>query len=65
MQIHPIRNAADYRAMLARVSELIDLNPEPDTPEGEALEVLGTLVQAYEARRWPGGDMGAPEPAIT
>lgn len=59
MQVHAIRSEADYRAMLARVSDLIDLDPAPDTPEGEALEVLGTLVQAYEARRWP---IDAPDP---
>ena len=59
MQVHAIRSEADYRAMLARVSKLIDLDPAPDTPEGEALEVLGTLVQAYEARRWP---ISAPDP---
>ena len=53
MQVHAIRSEADYRAMLARVSKLIDLDPAPDTPEGEALEVLGTLVQAYEAQHYP------------
>ena len=31
----------------------------PDTPEGGRLEILVTLVEAYEARRWP---IEAPEP---
>jgi len=53
MEVRAIRSEADYRAALARVSELVDLDPAPDTPEGEHLEVLGTLVQAYEAQHYP------------
>ncbi len=30
-----------------------------DTPEGDRLEVLVTLVETYEARRWP---VEAPDP---
>ena len=32
-----------------------------DTPEGERLEVLVTLVETYEARRWP---LEAPDPVV-
>ncbi len=53
MDIRPIRSEQDYRAMLAEVSRLIDLDPEPNTPDGERLEVLGLLVQAYEAQHYP------------
>lgn len=53
MEVQVIRTEADYRATLARVSDLIDLDPAPDTPEGEALEVLGTLVEAYEREHHP------------
>lgn len=35
------------------MSALIDLDPAADTPEGELLDVLGTLVQAYEAKHYP------------
>jgi HTH-type transcriptional regulator/antitoxin HigA len=59
MEVRPIRTQEDYRAMLAAVSALIDLDPEPDSPEGERLEVLGTLVQAWEARHYP---MAPPSP---
>jgi HTH-type transcriptional regulator/antitoxin HigA len=52
MEIRAIRDETAYRAALALLSELIDLDPAPDTPEGERLEVLGTLVQAYEARHY-------------
>lgn len=53
MQIRPIRNEDDYRAMLAEVSALIDLDPVPDSPEGERLELLGLLVQTYEDKHYP------------
>ena len=32
---------------------LVDLDPEADSPEGKQLEVLGTLVQAYETQHYP------------
>jgi len=53
MEVHPIRTDADYRAALAVVSDLIDLDPAPDTPEGGRLEVIGTLVEAYERQHYP------------
>ena len=53
MEIKAIRTEADYLAALREVSDLIDLDPAIDDPEGERLEVLGTLVQAYEARHYP------------
>jgi HTH-type transcriptional regulator/antitoxin HigA len=59
MEIRAIRSEEAYRAMLARVSDLIDMDPEQDSPEGEELEVLGTLVEAYEAKRYP---ISPPDP---
>jgi HTH-type transcriptional regulator/antitoxin HigA len=53
MEIKAIRTEADYLAALQEVSALIDLDPSPDGPDGERLEVLGALVQAYEARQHP------------
>lgn len=53
MEIKAIRTEVDYLAALREVSALIDLDPEPDSPEGERLEVLGTLVQAYETKQYP------------
>ena len=46
-------NPETYHAALARVSDLIDLDPTAESPEGEELRVLGTLVQAYEATNFP------------
>lgn len=59
MQVRAIRNDETYRATLARVSELIDLDPAPDSAQGEELEILGTLLQAYEAKYYP---IDAPDP---
>lgn len=53
MKIKAIRAKTDYLAALREVSGLIDLDPIPDSPEGERLEVLGTLVQADEAKHSP------------
>ncbi len=50
MEIKAIRTEADYLAALQEVSVLIGLDPAVDSAEGERLDVLGTLVQAYEAR---------------
>ncbi|HEY2257674.1 MAG TPA: transcriptional regulator [Variovorax sp.] len=53
MEIKAIRTEADYLAALQQVSALIDLDSAPESPEGERLDVLGTLVQAYEAKHYP------------
>lgn len=59
MDIHPIRTEADHRAALRQISALMETDPEPGTPEGDRLDILATLVQAYEARHFP---IGAPDP---
>lgn len=53
MEIKAIRTEADYLAALQEVSVLIELEPFVDSAEGERLDVLGTLVQAYEAKHYP------------
>ncbi len=49
MNIHPIRTEAEYQAILAEVSALVDADPDPDMPAGERLNALVSLVQANEA----------------
>ena len=51
MQIRPIRTEADHDSAVARIAELIA--SLPDTPEGEELDILATLVDAYEAKHHP------------
>jgi HTH-type transcriptional regulator/antitoxin HigA len=53
MEIKVIRTEQDYLAALREVSALIDSDPSPDSPDGERLDVLATLVQAYEAKHHP------------
>jgi HTH-type transcriptional regulator/antitoxin HigA len=53
MNIEPIHTEADYKAVLKEVSALIDLDPLRFTPEGDRLEILGLMVQAYEAEHYP------------
>ncbi len=56
MQVHPIRpirTKADYQVALRQVSALVDADPKRGSPEGDRLEVLGALVQAYEAKHYP------------
>ncbi len=59
MEIKPIKTEVDYDAALTEVEWLMESGVEPDTPEGDRLEVLVTLVEAYEAQHYP---MGLPDP---
>jgi HTH-type transcriptional regulator/antitoxin HigA len=59
MNIHPIRTKADYKAALKEVSALIDLDPSVGTPKGDRLDILATLVQAYESKHFK---IEAPDP---
>jgi len=46
MDIRPIKTEADYQAALEEIERLF--GAAPDTLEGDRLEVLTTLVEAYE-----------------
>ena len=59
MEVRAIRSESTYRAVLAEVSTLVDLDPQPDSPDGERLEVLSTLLEAYEHAHYP---MAPPDP---
>ncbi len=50
MEIRPIKTEADYQAALDEIESLFDA--EPGTPEGDRLEVLTTLVEAYEDKHY-------------
>jgi HTH-type transcriptional regulator/antitoxin HigA len=52
MDIKPIRTEADYKAALKEVSALMESDPALGTPDGDRLDVLVTLVQAFEARHY-------------
>ena len=57
MEIKPIRTKADHRAALKEIEAL--MNAKAGTPEGERLDVLSTLVEAYERKHFP---MDLPDP---
>ena len=48
MNIRPIKTATDYELALTRIMELMDA--KEGSPEGDELDILGTLVEAYEAK---------------
>jgi HTH-type transcriptional regulator/antitoxin HigA len=57
MEIKPIKTETDYEAALKEIEQLF--NVEPGTAEGDRLEVLVTLVEAYEEEHYP---IPAPDP---
>ncbi len=57
MNIKPIKSESDYDAALAAIDLL--MGAPLDTPQSDELEILVTLVEAYEAARWP---VEAPDP---
>ena len=57
MDIRPIRTEADYDAALAEVERLFEA--QPNTPEGDRLDLLTVLIEAYETRQYP---IAPPDP---
>ena len=57
MDIKPIKTENDYNAALAEIERLMDA--DLNTPDGDKLDVLTTLVEAYEERHCP---VGPPDP---
>jgi HTH-type transcriptional regulator/antitoxin HigA len=57
MSIKPIKTEIDNKVALARIEQLWDA--QPNTTEGDELDVLVTLVQAFEEAHYP---IDAPNP---
>jgi HTH-type transcriptional regulator / antitoxin HigA len=55
MEIKPIRSEDDYQDALREIEKLMKF--QPATPEGDRMDVLMTLVEAYEFKHFP-----IPEP---
>lgn len=51
MEIRPLKTEADYQAMLQEIEGL--MNAEADSAAGDRLDVLVTLVEAYERDHYP------------
>jgi HTH-type transcriptional regulator / antitoxin HigA len=56
-EVRPIRTRRDYEAALKEVERL--WGAKAGSPEGDRLDVLATLVDAYEAEHYP---MDPPDP---
>ncbi|MEW6721031.1 MAG: transcriptional regulator [Thermodesulfobacteriota bacterium] len=57
MEIRPIRTKSDYRRTLKEIETLMDA--VPNTAKGDRLDVLVTLVEAYERKHYP---LDLPDP---
>lgn len=57
MEIKPIKTKTAYRAALKEIDTL--MLARPNTAEGDRLDVLVTLVEAYERKQFP---MDLPDP---
>ena len=50
MEIKPIKTESDYRVVLNEIETL--MTAKADTPEGERLDILVTLIEAYEKKHY-------------
>ena len=57
MNIKPLKTKTDYKAALKDIESL--MRAKPGTPAGDRLDVIVTLVQAYEAKHYP---LDLPDP---
>ena len=51
MEIRPIKTESDYMAAMRRIEAV--WGAAPGTPEGDELEILVTLAEAYERQHYP------------
>lgn len=57
VMVRPVRSEREYESALKRIGQL--MTARPGTPDGDELDVLSTLVEAYEAEHYP---IDAPDP---
>jgi len=51
MELRPIKTVEDYEAALTEIEKL--MNAQLGTPESDRLEILATLIEAYEKEHYP------------
>ena len=51
MNIRPIKSERDYELALQRIDDLMEA--ASGTPEGDELDILATIVSAYEDKHFP------------
>ncbi len=57
MDIKPVKTEADYRAALEEIESL--MTAEAESADGEKLDIMVTLIEAYEAKHFP---LDLPDP---
>lgn len=57
MEIRPVKNEKDYNDSIRRIEEL--WGAKKDTPQGDELDLLVTLVESYEMKHYP---IAPPDP---
>jgi HTH-type transcriptional regulator/antitoxin HigA len=57
MEIRPIKTERDYNESIKRIDEL--WGSKKDTPQGDELDLLITLVESYEMKHYP---IAPPDP---
>lgn len=57
MELRPLKTESDYQNALTEIGKLFDV--EPLSPEIDRLDILTTLVEAYEQQHYP---IDAPDP---
>lgn len=51
MELRPIKTKLDYQNALKEIEQLFDV--EPNSAECDRLDILATLVEAYEQKHYP------------
>lgn len=59
LTIRPVKTEADYEAALAEIAQMMG-NVKPGTPDWDRLDILVSLVQAYEDIHYPMGATSDP-----
>jgi HTH-type transcriptional regulator / antitoxin HigA len=57
MELRPIKTETEYRKALAEIETLFDA--APNTAECDRLDIIATLVEAYEKKHYP---INLPDP---
>lgn len=59
MELKPIKNETEYDQFLEWIDSQFDAAPDPESPEGNKLQIALLLVKAYEDEHYP---VPAPDP---
>ena len=51
--IRPIRTETEYNEALKEIERYFEVEPKPETPEGDRFDLLALIIEDYERKRWP------------